>query len=161
VVASGAPVACGEAHPDCPLADGVLTRRELEDAVYASVLPSETAVAADTVWPSTPLAYYYQGHGVLRGRIDGAAVYDAEWSRIVDHLHGDVAAYPRPAGEESWFRVDSKCRQKLWGAWSGGLWNGEEIALDPVADPIAATFDAWCSAAPDTPFATLVGTGLV
>lgn len=155
VVAQGAPVACGAAVPACALGDGVLTRRELEAAVYASVLPSETGVAADTTWPTTPLAYYYQGHGVIVGRIDGQAAYDAEWQRIAAHLRGDAPAHARPAGEANWFLVDSKCRQHLWGAWSGGLYAGGPLALDPVADPLATSVDAWCSALPEKPFLTL------
>ena len=161
IIATGAPHACGAAVATCALGDGVLTRSELESAVYANVLPSDLAVAADTVWPSTQLNYYYQGHGVLRGLIDGPEVYEQEWRRIADHLHGDVAAYPRPAGEENWFLVDSKCRQRLWGAWNGGLWNGQAIALDPVDDPIATVYDAWCSAVPEKPFARLVATNRV
>lgn len=161
VVASGAPVACGDAVPDCVLGDGVLTRRELEDAIYASVLPSATDVAFDTTWPSTPLGYYYQGHGVVVGRIDGDASYEAEWTRIADHLRGDAPPYPRPDGEENWFQVDSKCRQHIWGAWNGGLYTGQAIALDPVEDPIATKVDAWCSTIPEKPFLTLVATGAV
>lgn len=161
IVASGTPIACGAAVPTCALGDGILTRRELEDAVYASVLPSEPAVAADTTWPSSPYAYYYQGHGYLGGRIDGAAAYQAEWTRIADHLIGEVAAHTRPAGETNWFVIDSKCRQHLWGTWNAGLYTGTEPTLDPVEDPIAVQIDTWCSALPAKPFITLVETGVV
>ena len=157
VVASGAPVPCGAAVPDCALGDGVLTRVELEDAVYANVLPSKTVLAADRVWPSTQHAYYYQGHGVLNGRLGGDATWTAEWTRIAGHLRGDVAAYPRPPGEENWFVVDSKCRQHLWGAWSGGDYQGVEPTLDEQADPIAYSFNEWCSRVPEKPFLTVAG----
>ncbi|HWH08484.1 MAG TPA: S8/S53 family peptidase, partial [Candidatus Thermoplasmatota archaeon] len=152
VVASGPALACGAAVPACALGDGVLTRVELERAVYASVAPSRTVLAVDLVWPTTEHAYYYQGHGVLQGRIAGEAGWTAEWGRILGHLRGDAPAQPRSEAAANWFLVDSKCRQHLWGAWSGAAWQGQPIALDPVRDPIASTFHAWCGALPERPF---------
>ena len=62
------------------------------------------------------------------------------------------------AGEENWFVVvDSKCRQHLWGAWSGGDYQGVEPTLDEQADPIAYSFNEWCSRVPEKPFLTVAG----
>lgn len=152
VVASGAPVACGAAVPDCALGDGVLTRDELEDIVYHNVLPSPLGANTDTVWPSTPFNYYYQGHGVLSGRSKGAAEYNAEWGQMVDNMLGVKASLPRPAGEENWMIVDSKCRQKIWGSWNGGYYDGSDPTLDPAADPIAIGWNEACDQLPAKPF---------
>lgn len=144
IVASGTPVACGSAYPDCALGDGILTRDELEDLVYHNVLPSDQRIVAGTYWPTTDKAYYYQGHGFLAGLIDGQEQYDAEWRRMVAVAVGDEAPYTRPAGEAEWMTVDSKCRQKLWGAWDGGYYHGVDPVLDNEQDTIATAFNTWC-----------------
>jgi len=152
VVASGTPIACGSAVINCALGDGVLTRRELQDLVLLNVLPSGQVVMADTVWPSTDYNYYYQGHGVLSGRYGGDAKYLAETAQMMGNARGEAASPTRPAGESNWFIVDSKCRQHIWGAWTGGDYQGVEPTLDAMADPIASAFDAWCSNVPEHPF---------
>lgn len=149
VVASGTPVACGSANPSCALADGVLTRAEAQQAVFHNVLPSKVGVTADTVWPSTEHAYYYQGHGVIGGRMNGRR-YVVEQQRFAAYLTGAVAAFARPAHEQTWMTVDSKCRQVIWGSWSGGYYTGTTPALDPAQDPIASAFNEWCSRSPVT-----------
>lgn len=160
VVATGAPRACGAAWSACPLADGVLTRIELEDTVYGNVLPSPQNLTGavfnppfgfipNANVPTTQFAYYYQGHGTLTGRLRGDGEYEQEWRRMSDALAGDVAPFARPEGEREWFVVDSKCRQRFWGGWTGGDYVGGDVALDVSRDPVAAAFDAWCSALPE------------
>jgi hypothetical protein len=147
VVASGTPVSCD----GCPLDDGVLTRREVEDLVLYAARPSEPAVEVVTypIIPTVGPSYYTQGHGVLAGRIDGADGYAAERAHIEGVLTGAAVQHARPAGEANWFVVDSKCRQRIWGAWPGGRYTGAEPAFDPVDDPLAIAFDAWCSQLPE------------
>lgn len=70
----------------------------------------------------------------------------------MDVLRGSAAPYARPAGETNWFVVDSKCRQKLWGAWTGGYYQGSDPILNPQADPIATAFNEWCSRTPNKAF---------
>lgn len=152
VVASGGAFACGSANAACPLANGVLTRAEVQEVVFRSVLPSSFGVALDTVWPSTAYNYYYQGHGVLTGRSQNPLQFKAEQRRFVDVLRGSAAPYARPPGEANWFVVDSKCRQKLWGAWTGGYYQGSDPILNPQADPIATAFNEWCSRTPNEAF---------
>jgi hypothetical protein len=149
VVASGDPVACGAAVTECALSDGVLTRIELEDLVLGGALPSPMQLTAGTVWPSTEYAYYYQGHGVLAGVLDGREAFETEVARILDVAQGHAAPHERPAGEQEWFVIDSKCRQRFWGSWNGGAYTGAEPSLDPAADPIATAFDAWCTPLPE------------
>lgn len=64
---------------------------------------------------------------------------------MVANARGEVAPLPRPKGERNWFTADSKCRQRLWGTWESGYCVGEEPDLDPIDDPLATIFDAWCS----------------
>ena len=154
VVASGAPVACGDANPDCVLADGVLTRQELHDLVLRATEHSPSTVDVQTI-PSGEHAYYYQGHGVVRGRIDGEDPYRAERLRYAETLAGESALPPRPEIEERWFVVDSFCRQRLWGAWSGGRYRGTVPALDPQTDPFGWPLHMWCSQMPERAFAAL------
>lgn len=143
VIASGETNGCAA----CPLSDGVLTRSELQEVVFKNVRPSELAVVIDTVWPSTEYGYYYQGHGVIRGRNDPGG-YAAEQQRFVNGLlTGSTLA--RPKGESNWFVVDSKCRQKLWGPWTGGYYSGTVPSLSKQDDPIAYAFDEWCSRTED------------
>lgn len=158
VVAEGEPVACGDANPDCPLGDGVLTSKEARDTVFNNVLPSRAGVAADTVWPSTEYNYYYQGHGVVKGRMTQRG-YDLEQFQFTSFLTGDAASFTRPAGEQNWMVVDSKCRQKLWGSWTGGYFTGTTPELSPTADPIADKFNAICSQTPDKAFADFAPIG--
>ncbi|HVL32809.1 MAG TPA: S8 family serine peptidase, partial [Actinomycetota bacterium] len=155
VVAEGEPQPCGTAIVDCALGDGVLTRRELVESVYHSVLPVQGSGSplAQTL-PTTEHAYYYVGHGVVRGMSKSATEHEAEVSHMVDVLRGVRKPFTRPAGERTWFIVDSQCRQKLWGSWSGGYFTG--TAPQPSAsDPLALAFHAWCSNAPDDTFGPL------
>lgn len=154
VVAEGAPVECGAANADCALGDGKLTRAEAQAAVYRNVLPSRLGVAADTIWPSTQYNYYYQGHGVVGGRMSNSR-YVTEQQQFADFLAGNTVALTRPAGEQNWMVVDSKCRQKLWGSWTGGYYTGAVPELSETADPIAHKFNAICSQASDKAFADL------
>jgi hypothetical protein len=169
VVASGDPIPCGAAYPECPLGDGKLTRAEAEATVFGNVLPEtphapqsrpETFVVnSDPHMPgatvaTTPFAYAYVGHGVLYGRADPTR-FELVRRRLRDSLRGDVAPYPRPAGERNWMIVDSKCRQHIWGEWGGGYFTGTAPDLHPVADALALAWDQWCTAVPKGTLQTL------
>lgn len=145
ILASGPPFACGSANPGCPLADGVLTRGEVQDTVFKNVLPSDFEPTLNTVWPSTTYNYYYQGHGVVIGRSQSNEAFRAEQDKFVDALRGDRGLPVRPAGETNWFVIDSKCRQRLWGTWTGGYYRGADPVLDALLDPFAYHFNEWCS----------------
>jgi hypothetical protein len=149
VVASGTPVACGSADAACVLGDGVLTRRELEDALYSRILPAARSTAPVGTIPTEAHAYYYVGHGVVYGRDLFTNAFAAEQARVLGALDGTSAPPARPAGEANWFVTDSKCRQKLWGVWSGGLYRGVEPSFTPGTDDIAIPFWAACTALVD------------
>ena len=151
VVASGAPVSCGAAVPGCALADGVLTRAELQDLVFHNVLPGRLVAVIGTV-PTTGFAYSYVGHGVLSGRRTSEADHESEWTQMVQNMLGNVASPTRPIGETNWFIVDSKCRQRIWGSWSEGAYRGVEPALGLPNDGPAMALDAACKHIPPRPF---------
>lgn len=155
VVAEGRPLACGKADRQCPLGDGILTRTELERVIYETALPAPLRPSVNSTWPSTEYAYYYQGHGVISGRSATPSRFKEEQRSFVDVLTGNAGPPNRPAGEENWFIIDSKCRQRLWGQWSGGIYQGVEPELDSVRDPLATQFDTWCSAISQDSFADL------
>ncbi|MGQ0535363.1 MAG: S8 family serine peptidase [Methanobacteriota archaeon] len=151
VVATGTAVTCGSANAACPLGDGSLTRSELRDTVYYSVLPSTSCCAVTTALPGTPYNYASTGHGVVTGLIDGAGPYLAQLALMDGVARGDNTTLPRPGGEANWFVVDSKCRQRLTGTWTGGYWNGTDPAMDPVVDHLAMAWNGWCSNTPAWP----------
>jgi hypothetical protein len=166
---------CGTTNATCPLVDGRLTRKEVEDVVFQNVLPSPMRVptvrgfqvndvqARNPALPTTPYGYAYLGHGIVFGKADPSrlALVNEHFRQV---LTGDLPpAYPRPAGEELWMKVDSKCRQHLWPAsepWLEGYYTGTLPALDALAEPLATAWDAWCSAAPEGVVAELGGSPL-
>jgi subtilisin family serine protease len=156
VVASGHRFRCGRENPSCPLGDGVLLRAEAQATVFQNVLPSPPVIKpTHSRIPSTEYSYAYQGHGVVYGRMPSDKYankqqrYLDEQKRFLDVLRGDATSRDRPPGEQNWMTVDSKCRQRLWGMWTGGYYHeGVEPSLHPVTDPLATTFNAWCSAMP-------------
>lgn len=141
VIAAG-PAGCGAVRPDCELADGALTGREMRERLFASSVshgngfdpgsqglsPVTTPRVLDT-WRAA------EGHGTWFGRWakDGTDRYDAEIARLVGPVLGTAASPERPPGEREYFVADSACRQHLWGSWSQGYWDGEEPL--PAADP--------------------------
>jgi hypothetical protein len=181
VLAVGAPRPCDAGVADCPLADGTLTRAEAQAVVYDNVLPSPTrpwtsmvpsvavpnlpnvsgsGVAPTALNPSigglfmnpSVFSYTAQGHGIVYGRKDPGR-HVAEQRRFRNALIGTVEPYQRPPGEQTWMIVDSKCRQRLWGAWPPGAYTGIEPVFDPTTDQPAMAVDAWCSSMEQDSFA--------
>lgn len=123
VVAQGAPPATALAGP---LRDGLLTRDELQRAVYQTAKPcpldvAPTCAAARAEWPfpmrawgwtlpTPPLAYpLLTGYG---------GVDEATRDAAVAALLGAPVA-PRPEAD-LWARSDSLLRQRMWGFWEHG-----------------------------------------
>jgi hypothetical protein len=143
VVASGPPVACGAVRPDCELADGKLTAAELRTRLFHGAVhtPAGFAVygagAADS--PSAPAVgeeeFANEGHGSYMGRVwEDRNEWINEFGRFFDPIVGKGKTLDRPAGEREWMIVDSYCRQKNWGSWTGGYYVEGTTAL-PGADP--------------------------
>ena len=137
VIASGPAVRCR----GCELGDGRLTAQELRqrlflgakhtDGSYSLAGQGEGPPIADTRWAN-------EGHGTFRGRLDDKTNgLQKEIARIVGPALGKTAAMTRPAGEVEWFRVDSWCRQHIWGSWAGGYYRSASATPLPAADPAA------------------------
>ena len=144
VIARG-PAGCGVERPDCELADGVLTGREMRDRLLQSAVSTGNGfdVGSQGVGQPSPrvLDTYRaaEGHGTYFGRWakDRVERYEAEMGRLVGPVLGTSTPPARPAGEREHFVADSACRQHLWGSWSEGYWDGREAL--PAADPVQPT----------------------
>ncbi len=131
--------ACG-AKRACELKDGRLTAVELRTRLFLGAQPTQggyTDGAASLA--KTPAVadsrFAAEGYGTYVGRLRGG--YDAELaSRILNPLFGRAASPARPAQEVQWFRVDSWCRQHVWGAWKLGTFTDPDRT--PLPDPDAA-----------------------
>lgn len=161
VVATGKPQPCPAGVAFCPLDDGVLRRAEVQRVVYENVLPTPTRAmsvgsfnemklrygAQGPLW--SQVSYISQGHGVLHGRID-AGRFAFEQRRLFDALRGEVAPYLRPPAEQNWMKVDSKCRQHLWGSWTEGYYKTGDAdpTFDPTVDQPAMLVNAACPLLP-------------
>lgn len=182
VVATGEARPCPTSGAPCPLGDGELRRDEVEAIVFGNVLPSPTRQRSEVTAPSLPAApavgagvpggdaigpgvntapaqtqpaiasYIDQGHGIIYGRKD-ASRFVAEQRRLSDALRGAFRPFVRPPGEQTWMKVDSKCRKQLWGQWNGGYYQGVDPVFDVKIDGPAMAVDAWCSLLPQDAFA--------
>jgi hypothetical protein len=150
VLATGTPVACGEANADCELGDGVLTASELRTRLFHGAIHTPEGInPANTV--STPVKtaeteFASEGHGTYFGKLRGEDAYAEEISRITGPMGGTAAVIERSADERDWMIVDSWCRQQIWGGWSGGYYLEGETALpgDDPAFPIRTALTNSC-----------------
>ncbi|MEA2646187.1 MAG: serine protease [Chloroflexota bacterium] len=155
VVATGPPQACGAAIADCAMGDGQLTALELRYALYHGATPTK-GYFEDGVTGiiSVPVAiadsrFATEGHGTYRGLLDGPDLFQATFEqRLYGVLFGRQPPPDRPVGEVDWMRVDSWCRQHIWGEWGGGYYtdatNTPLPSSDPVGWPIRSTLQAAC-----------------
>ncbi|HEX8003334.1 MAG TPA: S8/S53 family peptidase [Mycobacteriales bacterium] len=169
VVAKGGRYACGRARKACELGDGVLTRKELETRLFQGATPTPGGFAGRRKVPSSVLGLVpvpapvggapipflttppvadtrrlSEGYGTYRARLDGTAKWLAEFdSRFFGPLTGAKAAPGRPAGDVEWFRVDSWCRQHIWGEWTGGAYVNDTATPLPAPDPATPTRNAY------------------
>ncbi|MCA1710244.1 MAG: S8/S53 family peptidase [Actinobacteria bacterium] len=139
VIAKGGPVRCAS----CELKDGVLTAGELRQRLFTAARPTaggftdglagaaQTPAVADSRWAA-------EGYGTFRGTLNrsGDGVSE-DVKRVVGPALGTAKAQARPAGETEWFRVDSFCRQHIWGTWSGGAYRNDKATPLPAADPVS------------------------
>jgi hypothetical protein len=178
VVVQGKPIPCAAGMAHCPLQDGKLTRTEVEQTLFNAVLPSPprqappgTAVTAPNPDPTVPSqtagasldtshipvdairslpavdSYITEGHGIVFGRYDSRR-YAAEQRSLQSALFGSEPLPARPPADPTWFVVDSKCRQKLWGTWGMGLYTGTLPAFDPNVDQTAKAWNSVCDQIP-------------
>ena len=142
VVASGTPVVCGTARPDCELGDGVVTEAELRARLYEGAIRTaqgfNPASTVDTPAKTEETELASEGHGSYFGKLKGAAAYQAELANITAPMAGTQPALARSTAEKEWMTVDSYCRQQIWGTWQGGYWQeGEALpASSPTQWPL-------------------------
>jgi hypothetical protein len=162
---------CGAARRGCELADGRLTRTELQTRLFEGATPTTGGFAGRRTVPGSVLGLVpvpapvggapvpfvttpavgdtralSEGYGTYRARLDGTAKWLAEFDgRFWDVLTGTRAAPKRPAGEVAWFRVDSWCRQHIWGAWEAGQYLNEARTPLPAPDPATPARNAYHS----------------
>ena len=151
VIATGS-AACGSANAQCPLADGKLTVHELRAALFRAAEHSAKGwniggLGGITTIPGTgniaELEYLAEGHGQLRGLIDGKAGYEAELARIVGFADGSWFA-PENEDQKNWMIAKSICRQEVWGAWDYGYaQQGAAPAPSPLW-PVRSWFTTAC-----------------
>lgn len=163
IIATGGKVSCGKARRACELGDGTLTRAELQDRLFQGAKPTSGGFAGRRTIPGSVLGLVpvpapvggapvpfvtlpavadtrlaSEGYGTYRGKLDGPKAWKAEFdSRLWDVLRGVRPAPERPAGETDWFRVDSECRQHIWGEWEQGAYLDDTRTPLPAPDPVA------------------------
>jgi hypothetical protein len=176
VVASGGKVACGKARRSCELGDGRLTRQELQNRLFLGATPTKGGFAGRRTVPSSVLGlvpipppvggapvpfvttppvadtrFASEGYGTYRAKLNGKTAWLKEFdSRLWDVMRGAKAAPGRPAEETAWFRVDSQCRQHIWGSWSQGAYRDDASTPlpgpDPAGWPTRTLIQAGCTA---------------
>ena len=186
VIARGGKVACGKARKACELGDGILTRAELQTRLFLGATPTKGGFAGRRTVPASVLGLVpvpapvggapvpfvttppvadtrmaSEGYGTYRGKLDGTAKWLKEFDgRFWDVLRGAKAAPARPQGETDWFRVDSQCRQHIWGAWKQGAYLDDTKtpvpAPDPVAWPTRSAIQVGCQALVAPPFGPVI-----
>ena len=117
-----------------------ITAKQLRQALFYAATPTAggftdgviglagTPAIADTRFAS-------EGYGTFRGVLNKSGGVAAEVARVVAIAKGAKPG-PRPAGEVEWFRVDSWCRQQIWGAWGDGSFTTAAKTPLPSADPV-------------------------
>jgi hypothetical protein len=150
VVASGTPLACGDARPDCELGDGILTAAELRARLFGGAIrtpqgfsPAISGVDTPAKTDETELAS--EGHGTYFGKMRGLDAYREEIARITGPMAGTAPAIERTAAEREWMTVDSYCRQSIWGSWDGGYWRtGQSLPGASPQWPLRSALAASC-----------------
>jgi hypothetical protein len=165
VVAKGKALPCASAAvTHCPLDDGVLTRNELVQVLYDTVQPTppraaytgspNTALSSAIFLDAAPFVSVAEGYGVVYGRYDSQR-YRAEQRQLLDTLRGAASRGARAPGETSWMTVDSKCRQRLWGPFAGGEYQGVDPAFPGPMDAPAKVLNGLCDQIPQNAFRQL------
>ena len=132
---------CGRTRPKCEIGDGKLTERELRLRLFrgafataGNIDPLSQGVASAPGFADA--RFLSEGHGTYRGRVKGDEAWNEEFrTRLLLPLIGGAYSPKRPTGETDYMRVDSFCRQHIWGEWTGGYYTGDEATPLPDPDP--------------------------
>ena len=152
LIARGGDFTCAKVRRDCELGDSMLTAEELRARLFKGAVHSEagTTVSSLQVGNIGPIGeeeFLNEGHGSYYGRETGKAKdWLEEFERIMGPLFGRAKELKRPDGELEWMRVDSFCRQHLWGDWKGGYYTDGKTELPGMdqAWPIRSAIEGTC-----------------
>jgi hypothetical protein len=152
VIATGDPIACGPARATCELGDGKLTAGELRTRLYEGATHTGKGYTVAGITDGLPVAndeleYLAVGHGYYAGRQSKFRdLFEAESDGLLDTMLGTIAPKARPDGEREWMIVDSYCRQKNWGSWTGGYYvDGKTVLPGPdAAFPLRSILQQTC-----------------
>lgn len=136
IIAVGA-ATCGAARPKCEVGKGYLTAVELRDRLMKGAVSTGKGMSPAGFQDLGRVAdehYAAEGFGTYYARVKGDdKAWLAEFNRFFLPLVGRAAELKRPADEAAWFRVDSWCRQHIFGSWNGGYYRS--AATTPLPDP--------------------------
>ena len=139
--------------PGCSRVSCRLTATRLREALMEGAQPTGGSMTDPDDLTETPALadsrFADEGYGTYRGLLDGRGSYEA-WvqQRIVRPVLGLAARPKRPAEEQAWFRVDSWCRQHIWGNWAGGAFRDNGRTPLPPLDPAWPTRTALLTTCP-------------
>jgi hypothetical protein len=143
---------CGRARRACEVGDGRLTAVELRDRLLKGAVSAGGGTAPGGLSNVPRVAdehYANEGFGTYYARLkQDDSRWLAEFDRFFGPVVGSRAALARPADEAAWFRVDSWCRQHVFGSWSGGYYKEGRDTLpapDPAAAPVRTAYAAACN----------------
>lgn len=126
---------CGEANPDCALADDVLYVSEMREALFRSAEYASEGWTVSIEGIPVPvetdeMRLLAEGHGTFFGRM--AEDWLAESERVAGFANGTWFE-EQEEDQKEWMIALSWCRQQLWGEWDHGYWNeGTDLPdLDP------------------------------
>ena len=150
VIAKGA-FTCGAKRRKCELGDGKLTATELRTRLLHGAVHRTNSHAPAGEAPQAFKAderYMVEGHGTYLARV---AMDDKAWLKEFDQirkpLFGLANPMTRPEDERDWFLVDSWCRQKIWGSWTGGYYveGKTKLPADDSGYPTRASYRNSCT----------------
>ncbi len=144
---------CGKARRGCEVGDGKLTAVELRDRLLKGAKSTGGGTAPGGFSNVPRLAdehYANEGFGTYYARLKADDdLWLAEFDRFFGPVIGTRAALARPKDEAAWFLVDSWCRQRIFGTWSGGYYLTGRSTLpspDPAAAPVRTGYATACNA---------------
>lgn len=143
---------CGRVRAACEVGDGALTAVELRDRLLKGAVSTgggSTPAGVGSVPRVADEHYAAEGHGTYKARLkQDTALWLAEFDRFYLPIVGEAPVVKRPADEADWFLVDSWCRQRIFGSWSGGYYKDGKTPLpgpNPAAAPTRTALQVACN----------------
>ena len=118
-----------------------ITAKQLRQALFYAATPTaggytDGAASLATTPAVADTRFAAEGYGTFRGLLNKSKTPADDVARVVAIAKGAKPG-ARPAGEVEWFRVDSWCRQQIWGTWGDGSYTSDAKTPLPGSDPVA------------------------